>query len=216
MDLLNLLTNSMTTDSSVKALSKKAGISADQTSKLVSSALPILLQQMTNNASSTQGAQSLLGALNQHTNTGTMAAQIADADEEDGNKILGHILGGNATPIYGALANQMNMQPSQVSQVLGCLAPALLSGLSAATQSAVQVQPQNNGFDLSGLMSMFGAQPQPVQQPSLLGSLFGGGGGNSGGGLGGLLGSLLGGAPAQNQNAMNGNALLNILTALMR
>ena len=208
MDLLNVLTNAMTTDSSVKAISQKAGISSAQTSQLVSSALPILLQQMTQNASSTEGAQSLLGALNQHTSTNSMAAQIADADLDDGHKILGHSLGGNANSIYGALGNQMNMQPSQVSQILGCIAPALLSGLSAATQSAYQAKPQNNVFDLSGLLGMFGGQPvqQPVQQPSLLGSLFGGGGG--------LLSSLFGGGQ-QNQNAMNGNSLLGILTSLM-
>ena len=85
MNLLNMLMGSMTSSSSVEALSGKTGTSSSLTSSLVSAALPMLLGALTNNASSESGAQSLLGALTQHTDTSSMADQLANADSEDGN-----------------------------------------------------------------------------------------------------------------------------------
>ena len=57
-----------------------------------------------------------------------------------------------------------------VLNVLGTIAPYIMSGLSAATESA-QTQQQAQaapagGFDLGGLMSMFGAQPQQEPEPA--------------------------------------------------
>ena len=47
-------------------------------------ALPILIKYMTKNASSGDGALSLLGALSQHKNNNSMDLQLKDADEDDG------------------------------------------------------------------------------------------------------------------------------------
>ena len=81
-------------------------------------------------------AASLLGALTQHKNTKTLAAQIEEADTQDGSKILGHILGGNAASEFNGLAAQTGLSANEVSSALSGIAPALLSGLSAATQTA--------------------------------------------------------------------------------
>ena len=72
MKLLDMLTNSMTSQSNVEALSEKAGSSTKQTSSLLSLALPVLIKYMTQNASSQDGAQSLANALTQHTDTSSM------------------------------------------------------------------------------------------------------------------------------------------------
>ena len=84
MNLLSLLLKGMTTAASVNALSQKTGISAKTIKKLLPLALPILLKAMTSNASSSSGAQSLLGALTQHTNKKPLEDQISNADEKDG------------------------------------------------------------------------------------------------------------------------------------
>lgn len=193
MNLLQLLLGSLTSDNSVNSLAKKTGISSKLVSKLIVMAVPLLIKYMTKNASTASGAQSLLSALTQHKGTRSMSEQIDEVDEEDGQKIIGHILGNDKEQVFSTLAKETGLQTNEVSKGLGALAPALLTGLAAATTSAAK--PSSNGLDLGDLLGMFGgnqnaassglnmlgsllggAQPQQqVEQPtSLLGSLFGG------------------------------------------
>lgn len=221
MDLLNVLMNSMTTDDSVKELSKRSGADGAQLGQLISLALPLILQGLTNNASSSSGASSLLGALGQHNNTAPMSAQIQSADLGDGAAILNHIFGGNYGNVTGQLSQQTGLNSQQVSNALSSMAPGILSGLSAATQTAQQ---QNNNADLSGLVQLFGGQAAQSQQntgvSSLLGSLLGGGqpAQQQSSGLGSLLGSLFGMNPQQQQqtSGFNGSSLLSLLLGAMK
>ena len=130
---------------------------------------------LTKNASEKDGALSLLGALTQHTSKKTMAQQIEEADQDDGAKIIGHILGKDSQSSLLSLSSQSGLSQQQVSSVLSGIAPALLSGLSAATASAgsssVGKVDLSDGLDLSDVVAMLGgAKPEPV---SLLGGLFG-------------------------------------------
>jgi hypothetical protein len=214
MNLLSLLLKSMLTDSSITAMMKKTGLSSAVLKKLIPLAIPLLIKFMTSNASSQSGAQSLLGALTQHTNKRTLAEQIDDADTEDGRKIIGHIFGDQSDAAIKSLAQQSGISSGDVSSALSAMAPALLSGLSGATAS-VSSHPAvdlSDGLDLSDLMGMFGGM-QAQNQPSaggLLSGLLGGGNQSLGGGL---LGSLLGGSAQQadNDSAVNGTQLLSLL-----
>lgn len=221
MNLLSLLLKSLLTDASVSALAKKTGLNAGSLKKLIPLAVPLLLKFLTSNASSESGALSLLGALSQHTNKKTLSDQIDEADTEDGGKIIGHILGSQSDAVTGQLARQAGMRERDVSSALAGLAPALMSGLSAATNS-ISSAPKvdlSDGFDLSDLMGMFAGaqQAQQVQaQPSggLLSGLLGG----SGSGLGDLFGSLLGSSAQQSaqENDFNGTQLLSLLSGMRR
>ena len=187
MSLLNELVGAMTAADPVNDLSKKTGGSNAQISSLISSALPMLMQSMTNNASSPAGASSLLGALAQHTNTAPIAQQISNADQADGEKIIGHILGGNSASVMNSLAAQSGLNAGQVSSVLGSIAPALLSSMSAATLGKPQQKPQqakpavdlSDGLDLKDVLGLLNqAKPQQQQQAanplaSLLSSFLG-------------------------------------------
>ena len=86
MDLLNMITGLLTSNSSVDALSAKTGTDSSQTKGILSAALPMLFGALTDNASSEAGANSLLGALSQHINTARIEEQISNADAEDGSK----------------------------------------------------------------------------------------------------------------------------------
>lgn len=207
MDLLSLLLKAMTSDSSVSSMKKKSGASSKQIMLLVAAALPLIIRYLKKNASSQQGASSLLGALGQHTNTNTISQQIEEADTNDGNAILGHIFGNDYSSVTSNLSQQSGMSTSQVQSALSSLAPALMSGLSAATTTASQQQAAagkidlSDGVDLSDIMAMFGgasqAKPQQTQQSS---------------GFGGILGSLFGGSkPQQTQQASS----MDDMTALM-
>ena len=161
MDLLNLFTGAMTSQPTVNTLSEKTGASNAQIKKLLILALPLIIKAMTSNASSQNGASSLLSALTQHKSTASLDTQVKEADAEDGAKIIGHILGGNSQSVMNSLAAQSGMNSDQVSSVLANIAPALLSGVSAANDTAVSQQQSgidlSDGLDMKDLIGIFGA-----------------------------------------------------------
>ena len=195
MNLLQLLLGTLVSQNTVNTVSKKTGANSNLTSKLLLVAIPLLIKYMTSNAKKKNGAQSLLNALGQHTNTNSMADQIRNADENDGEKIIQHILGNDKYKVVNSLASETGLTNNQVNQTLSNIAPALLSGLSAATTATNKKK--NNGVDLSDGLDM-----------SDLVGLFGGSGGNS---AGGLLGSLLGGGQQQQQQSSGMGDILGAL-----
>ncbi len=211
MSLLSILTKSLLSDVALKALAKKTGLSSGKLKKLLPLAIPMLLKAMTSNASSQSGLESLLGALTQHTNRKSLPQQIEEADTADGGKILGHIFGGNSAPALTSLAQQSHLNEQEVNSALSSIAPALLSGLSAATASNVKPGfDLSDGLDMGDLMAIFGSVSQPAASQSgggLLGGLLGGGKPA----MGGLLGSLFGQNTAEKDDSLNGTALLNAL-----
>ena len=199
MSLLSTLLSSMSADDSVEAVSKKTGVSKLAVGGLIAIALPLLIKKLTSNASSQQGAASLLGALSQHTETDSLASQISNADSADGNAIIGHILGSDQTDAVAQLAEQSNLSEEQVNSVLSNIAPALMSSLSAANTENIQAQASEPSGGLGSILGGLGG----------LGSLFGGGSSSSSG-AGGLLSSLLGGGKKE-EEALDGTALLSLL-----
>ena len=204
MNLLNLLMGTLASDSSINSLSKKTGINASLITKLLPLAIPILLKELTKNAGREGGAASLLTALGQHTNTRSIPQQIDDVDEEDGQKIVAHILGDDSDKVVSALAQETGMEGSQVSRSLGALAPALMSMLSSSANtvhsSGVNL---SDGFDLTDVMGLFGGAKPQQQNYSMLGSLLGGAPQQQQS-SGGLLGALLGGGAPQQQQSSGG------------
>ncbi|MBR5430379.1 MAG: DUF937 domain-containing protein [Firmicutes bacterium] len=204
MNLLNILMKSMMTDSSLNSLSQRTGLSSKQLKKLLPLAIPLLLKFMTKNASSQAGATSLLSALTQHNNTQPMAQQLAEADTVDGSKILAHILGSDSQVNLQSLSGQSGLSQQQVASVLNGITPAMLSSLSAATNATSSAANAgkvdlSDGLDLSDVMNMLGgSQPQQSSGGGLLSALFG---------------SKPTVSPAENDNALNGNALLQALLA---
>ncbi len=152
MDLLSLITESMTSSTSANTLSEKSGVSSEQAAQLVAAALPILMQSMQSNASTDEGAASLLNALTQHTETAPVAQQIATADDKDGAKILAHILGKKQDETVTQLSKKNGLSSKQVKLILSIIAPVLLSSLSAATSSSNKKKKQ--GIDLSDGLDM--------------------------------------------------------------
>ena len=222
MNLLSLLLKSLLADSSITALAKKTGLNASSLKKIIPLAIPLLLKFLTKNASNESGALSLLGALSQHTNQKALSDQIDEADTEDGGKIINHIFGSESEDVTNQLALESGMSQRDVNSALAGIAPALMSGLSAATNS-VSSAPKvdlSDGLDLSDLMGMFVGTQQAQQsqsQPSGGGLLSGLLGGNNAG-LGGLFGSLFGSSAPQasQENEFNGTQLLSLLSSMRR
>ena len=217
MNLLSLLCKSLLADGALSALAKKTGLSSAKLKKLIPLAVPLLLKALTNNASSQGGLQSLLGALTQHKNTRSVEEQIRDADTVDGGKILGHILGKNADAEVRSLAVETGLDDQEVRSALSSITPSLLSGLSAVTASGAG-KPKfdlSDGVGMDDVMAIFGgAAAGNSSSGGLLGGLLGG----SKPAGGGLLGGLFGGRQEEEEqdNGVNGTALLNLLMSAMR
>lgn len=149
--LLSSLLGSMTSDSSVSSLSHKTGLSSAAINALVQAALPLLLRSLTQNASSSSGLSSLIGALGQHTSKKSIEEQIGEADVEDGEKIVGHIFGSNTSDVLSQLSKETGIEKEKVNELLGSMAPAMMSTLSAATAAG-----KDSKADVGSLGSIVG------------------------------------------------------------
>ena len=211
MNLLNMLLGSLTSDSSVGALSEKTGADKSKIVNLIIMVLPLIIKALTKNSASSSGSTSLLGALTQHTSRDAIDRQIADADDADGAAIMNHILGDNTASVTDGLAQQTGLSNDQISTTLNSIAPAILSELSAATTQAQNTSGASgavdlsDGLDFSDLMGMFMGGGQQTQSSQ------------GGGLLSGLLGSLLGGnkEEAQPQQAAPNVDAMGMLSGLL-
>lgn len=168
MDLVNIL-GSLAGNDTVNEISKKFNIDTNKVSSVITSALPTLVGAMQKNASTESGAAALAKALGDHAgNAGSMLSNLKNVDLNDGSKILGKILGSNASSIFDKIGKQTGTTSGQVNNILSSIAPAMLNLIGKMKNN------NNTGNDALG---------------ALLGSVLGGGS-NSGSGMGGILGGL--------------------------
>lgn len=137
--LLNELLNIVLSSGGTKALSQKTGASNDQLTDVISSVMPLLLQSMATNASDEKGSASLEKALAEHAKvTDSAEDQLANADLEDGAKILAHLLGKKQTTVEKTVAKESGLDVSQVTTILAALAPLLLNQVGQQTATATK------------------------------------------------------------------------------
>lgn len=146
--------------------------------------VPGLVGGMQANAADAGGAGSLASALEQHADSplfNTSGAVDLDAvDIPEGEKIVGHVFGGNTDAVTQRLAGSTGVGGDLIKRLLPILAPIVLGYLAkrvfgGGSPGAGQTAPQSGG----GLMD-------------ILGSVLGG---SAGGAMGGALGGLFGGSP---------------------
>lgn len=194
----------------ISSVGQQAGTTEGETSSVLNSALPTLLNAMQNNASTEQGAGGLLGALLGGKHDGGLLDNLGGlmgnggVDTEDGGKILGHVLGDNQANVENSISQSTGVSSDKIGMILKIAAPILMAFLAnKARNSNVQ-----NGTDLGGLLGSLlgGGQSQQVQTSGgniLTSVLDQDGDGQLGvgdavaaatkkGGLGGLLGKLFG------------------------
>ena len=195
----------------ISGVSTQSGQPQEKTSNLLTMALPVLMQAMKRNASTPQGAQGLMGALNDKhdgsilDNLGDLFGGGVNQDVmDDGGKILGHVLGGRQANVERALGTKSGMDAGSVAQILKVAAPILM-GILGKQQRQQQVTDQNG---LEGLLGGMLKGNSPQQEQSFLESILDadgdgsivddvagmvlGGGQKKKSGLAGLLGGLFG------------------------
>ena len=208
--ILDLL-NSDLGKSIISGVSNETNQPQNKTNEVLTMALPVLMQAMRRNASSQQGAESLLGALNNSKHDGSILDNLGglfsggvNSDVlSDGSKILGHVLGSSQQNVTSALSQKSGVDAGSVAQILKVAAPLLMGVLGKQTR-------QQNISSPSGLEGLLGGLIKgnsPQQEQSFLESILDAdgdgsviddvagmvlGGNKKKSGLGGLLGGLFG------------------------
>ena len=183
----------------------------NKTQDVLTMALPVLMAAMKRNASTPQGAEGLMGALNsKHDGSildnlgGLFSGGVEDSVLTDGSKILGHVLGGKQQNVQQALSQKSGIDANSVAQILKVAAPIIMGVLG----SQAKQQNINNASGLDSLLGSLLKGNSPQHEQSFLESILDAdgdgsviddvagmvlGGSKKKGGLGGLLGGLFGG-----------------------
>ena len=180
----------------IDQIAGQLGLGRDQTEKAVAGALPMLLGGVMRNSESSEGAASLLGAL-QKDHDGSILDDIGgflgqgSGAADAGMGILKHVFGGRESSVENALAGSSGLDAGNMRQIMAMLAPLVLGMLG-------KNQRQGN-LDVGGLTDLLGGERRVAEKKApgavnILGSLLDSDGdGSVTDDLAKLGGSLLGG-----------------------
>ncbi|WP_055444717.1 DUF937 domain-containing protein [Lacinutrix himadriensis] len=196
----------------ISGVSGSTGTDQNKTSSVLTMALPVLMKAMERNASTPQGAEGLMGALSgKHNGSildnlgGLFGGGVNDEVLNDGDKILGHVLGNKKQGVEKIIGEKSGLDAGSVANILKVAAPILMGVLGKqASQNNV-----SSSNDLSGLLGGLLGGSDAKEEQSFLEKILDADGDGSviddvagmvlgqatkgKGGLGGLLGGLFGG-----------------------
>ncbi len=121
----------------LRKISSQIGADENTTQNAVSAALPLLLNALSRNASSSSGADALSGALSRDHDGSIMdnlSGFLGQTDDTSGAGILGHILGSRQGAVQNGLSKSSGMNAGSVGKLLGTLAPVLMGALGKVKQ----------------------------------------------------------------------------------
>jgi hypothetical protein len=167
-------------------LAARLGVDEATAEEATRQALPALLGGIHANAADPGGAQSFASAVRGHDNDLTEGGvRLDDVDENDGEKIVGHVFGDQRGQVVQQLGTTGGASTTQdlMGKLLPILAPIVMSYLAKRLGGGAAGGQQGGLGDLLGsILGGMGGQQQG-----------GGAGAALPGGLGDLLGGLLGG-----------------------
>jgi len=180
----------------LQQVASQFGLDESQTQGAVKALLPAISGGLKRNTSQAGGLEALMGALQggSHDRYLDEPARLGQPESlQDGNNILGHLLGSKD------MSRQVASHAAQKTGLDGGLLKKMLPVVAAMAMGSLSKQSK-----------------QPDIASALMGALAGGGQPQaSGGGLGGLVGSLLGGSKQQQPQAQQGGGALGMLGGLL-
>ena len=193
----------------VDGVSQSTGTDRSKTNDALTVALPVLMKAMERNAKNDPDqAQSLMNALsNKHDgsildNLGSLFnGGVDEPVKNDGDKILGHILGPKKQGVEQVIGQKAGLNTAQVANILKIAAPILMGMLGKkARQNNV-----NSKGDLGGLLEgMLGGNQTQREQGFLEKILDADGDGSA---LDDVAGMMLGGRNSRGSNPGGGGLL---------
>jgi len=143
-------------------ISNALGADQNLTNSAIQMALPVILNGLANNASTTEGAESLNGALEKDHDGGILdmlggflGGQAPQTRQTNGGGILGHILGNKQGQVAQEISNKSGMDMGQVAKLLITLAPIVMGFLGK--------QKRENNLDAGGISDLLTGQQKQAQ-----------------------------------------------------
>ncbi len=166
MDFKKLAGTLLSSDS-ISGLSTATGATGNEIKKVLSNALPALLNGAKNQADDDNTSASFVKALSQHAKDDTkdVSSFLGKVDMADGAKIIGHLLGAEKNDVVKDVAKKAGVSQKKTNSILSAIAPLLLSLLGQ------QAQEEDNSSPIGGLM---GSLLGNADMGSLLVGLLGG------------------------------------------
>lgn len=142
---MKILTDQLNNRDVLNQLGATVGANESQVKKLTELGIPTLLQALERNSSTSEGAESLATALDEHEDVPVddLKGLLYKVNKDDGAKILKHIFSGNDDQIENNLAQTTGLEKNQVSSMLAQLAPFLMGALG---QQKKQQNIDSNGI----------------------------------------------------------------------
>jgi len=166
MDILEMLTSlSSGKNPAFKQLNQSVNAKPEKVEKTVQLGIPMLMEALNRNSNTSQGAQDLANALEQHKDdkVDDLAGFLQNVDTEDGSKILQHIFANKNKAVQSNLSKTTGLNQDQVGSILAKIAPLLLGALGN--------QKKEQNLDARGISNLTSSLSQNLQQAGG-GSLF--------------------------------------------
>jgi hypothetical protein len=146
--------------SQLEQIGRQVGVDQDQVASVLEGALPGMLAGLSKNASSSEGAEALWGALERDHSGGVLDDVSGflgnSGGMADGAKILGHIFGGKQGGVERSVSQASGVDASSVAQIMAMVAPLIMGALGKAKNQM--------NLDPSALSQMLGQERQAAQQ----------------------------------------------------
>lgn len=148
---------------------QRTGMDQGAVEKLMPMAMAALMGGLKKNISQGDGAQALASALDRHDGSLLGQADQVHRDDvvSDGQRILGHILGGKQNQTEMALSKAAGVDQNQIRDLMAMAAPMLLAQLGKAKRE--------QGLDASALAGLVHQETTAAQQaaPNEMAGLMG-------------------------------------------
>jgi len=161
----------------INGVGSQLGQDSQKTQSALSSAIPMLMGALKKQAASPDAASGLMNAL-QSKHDGSILDNITDifgggnVNEDvvqDGDKILGHVLGEKKEVVAAALSKQNGIDMSSAMNILKMAAPVVMGMLGKQTRQANV----SNPTDLTNIIgNMIGGHQQATQDSSFIEKLL--------------------------------------------
>ena len=160
--ILDSLMGSLQSSGSLGQMSQSTGMNESDVTKVLSGALPILMNGLTRNASSAEGASGLLAALDRD-HDGSVMDDLAGfigggGADATGAGILRHTFGDRQGQVENALSRSSGVDTAAVGKILAMAAPLVLGYLGRRRRE------QN--LDSVGLADMLNQEQRVAQERS--------------------------------------------------
>jgi hypothetical protein len=138
----------------IEQISQQIGADSGTTQSAVGMALPMLLSAMGDRVATPEGAEAIEQATQAHDGSllDNVMGFVGNAGAGSmGSALLGQVLGNdNQNQIVDTIGQRTGMESGMVTQLLGMLAPLVMSALGKSSQA-------QGGLDINGIAQMLGS-----------------------------------------------------------